>query len=286
MALIQQARRRTATRALVGIATAAALVLSGSAGYTVRAGDTLWGIASRQGVSLSSLISANALSNPDLIRPGQQLRLPGGARAASGTSSVAGGAVHVVAPGETLMGISIRYGVTMRRIARANGIADLNWVYAGQRLRIPSAAAPSPARSVQAPAMAAPRADVGRMLEETAQRYGFKPSFIKAIAYQESGWNQAARSSAGAVGVMQVLPSTGEFVSRYVVGRRLNLRNTQDNITAGVAFVDYLWKLTGGNVRRTLAGYYQGLRSVRKNGMYPSTKRYIANILALRSRFT
>ena len=70
-----------------------------------------------------------------------------------------------------------------------------------------------------------------------------------------------------------------------MVGRRLNLLNTQDNITAGVAFLDYLWRLTDGNVRRTLAGYYQGLQSVSDNGMYPSTKTYIANILALRDRF-
>lgn len=283
MASPPQARRRTVARTLLGILTVVTLMLPGTAGYTVRSGDTLWGIASRHGVSLASLVKANRLSNPDLIRPGQRLRVPGSSSPAQPSSGAA--TVHVVMPGETLMGISIRYGVTMARIAKASGVTNLHWIYAGQRLRIPSARS-SGAASTSAPAMAAPRANVGRLLEQTAAQYGFKASFIKALAYLESGWNQSARSSVGAVGVMQVLPSTGEFVARYVVGRPLNVYDTRDNIVAGVAFVDYLWKLTGGNVRRTLAGYYQGLRSVRQNGMYPSTKRYIANVLALRDRFS
>lgn len=269
---------------LVGI-TVIALTFSGTAGYTVRSGDTLWGIAQRLGVSVGSLASANSLRNPDLIRPGQQLRLPSTVNVRRGGAPTTA-SVHVVRPGETLMGISIRYGVLMRHIAAASGVRNLNQVFAGQRLRIPGtgAGAPAATKDTALPATAR-RADIGRMLERTARQYGFKPSFIKAIAYLESGWNPSVRSSAGAVGVMQVLPSTGEFVGRYLVGRRLDLTNPRDNIIAGVAFVDYLWRLTGGNVNRTLAGYYQGLRSVEFNGMFPSTKRYIANVLALRARF-
>ena len=287
-------RRGAPARSLLGVLTAVALMASGSAGYTVRAGDTLWSIARRLGVSTSALASANGVSNPDVIHPGTRLRVPSGSGSASSAAPASTASVHVVAPGETLMGISIRYQVMMRDIAAANGFRNLNWVYAGQRLKIPAgktvAAAPAPAPAPAARTSAAPltpaRADVGQMLAATARDYGFTPAFVKALAYQESGWNQSARSSAGAVGVMQVLPSTGDFVERYVVGRSLNINNTQDNITAGVAFLDHLWRLTGGDVERTLAGYYQGLRSVQDHGMYPSTKTYIANILALRDRFS
>ena len=270
---------RQAVRVGLGVLLVAMLALSGSAGYTVRAGETLSGIAARLGVSTSSLASANGITNPNLIRAGQELNVPG---AASGAAT--GGTVHTVRPGETLMGISIRYGVKMAVIASANGMSSLNLVYAGQRLRIPSGGGPAGAPAPSTGPTTA-RADVERMLTATAQRYGFRPAFIKAIAMQESGWNQSARSSVGAVGVMQVLPSTGEWVSRYLVGRQLDINNTQDNITAGVAFIAYLWDLTDGNVERTLAGYYQGLASVRENGMYPSTRSYIANILALRDRY-
>ena len=284
MASSLRARRRSVARTVVGLATVAALMLSGSAGYTVRTGDTLWTIASRLGVSVSALASANSLSNPNVIHPGQTLNVPGASSSAAPTSAAS---VHVVAPGETLMGISIRYGVLMRYIAAANGFSDFDVVYAGQRLKIPSGT-PAPAPVAAGPA-AAPvttsNAEVGALLDQTARRYGFNPAFIKAIAYQESGWHQSARSSVGAIGVMQVMPGTGEFVERYIVGRPLDITTAEDNITAGVAFVDYLWQLTGGDVRRTLAGYYQGLASVADNGMYPSTKSYIANVLALRDRF-
>ncbi|HVM21655.1 MAG TPA: lytic transglycosylase domain-containing protein, partial [Egibacteraceae bacterium] len=146
--------------------------------------------------------------------------------------------------------------------------------------------AAAPAAPASGPAAApAGRAEVGALLDRAAREHGFNPAFVKALAYQESGWNQSARSSANAIGVMQVLPSTGEFVSRYIVGRPLNLADTQDNVTAGVAYLAYLWRLTGGDVDRTLAGYYQGLRSVQDKGMYPSTRQYIANVKALRSRF-
>ena len=275
---------RRCFRVLLGVLVVAAMAMSGSAGYTVRLGDTLSGIAAKHGVSVQALVNANRISNPNLIRAGQTLTVPSGS--SGGTSTTPASGVHVVRPGETLMHISIRYGVKMSVIAAANGMSSLNLVYVGQRLRIPGKS-PSSTVATTAPNVGptTARADVGVMLERTARKYGFHPRFVKALAFQESGWNQAARSSAGAVGVMQVLPSTGAFVSRYIVGRPLNLAKTQDNITAGVAFLKYLWRLTGGDVERTLAGYYQGLASVRANGMYPSTKRYIANVLALRARF-
>lgn len=293
MAPQSQVRRRMRARTLLSLLAAAAVMLSGSAGYTVRSGDTLWSIAQRHGISVAALSSANGLSNPNVIHPGTQLSIPGGATSGT-TASTSGGSVHVVAPGETLMGISIRYQVMMRDIAAANGFDNLNWVYAGQRLRIPSAGA-VPAAVPAAPAAAAPsavataplttRADVGAILDQAARDYGFSPAFVKALAYQESGWNQSARSSVGAIGVMQVMPSTGDFIETYLVNRDLNLADTHDNVTAGVAFLSHLWRLTGGDVDRTLAGYYQGLQSVKDNGMYPSTRTYIANIKALRARF-
>lgn len=278
---------RTPVRSVLTLITVLAMTSSGSAGYVVRSGETLSGIALRNGVSVSALAAANRISDIHYIRAGQQLQMPGSA--SGGTAPAApGGATHSVLPGQTLIGISQRYGVPVARIAAANNLRSSNLIFAGTRLRIPGVASASSERVSPRAATAArnaSRADIDRMLDRTARQYGFNPRFVKALAHLESGWNNTVVSSAGAVGIMQVLPDTGQFVSTYLVGRRLDLNDPQDNITAGVAFLAHLWKLTDGDPRKTLAGYYQGLASVRQNGYYPSTKQYIANVLYLRERF-
>jgi soluble lytic murein transglycosylase-like protein len=92
-------------------------------------------------------------------------------------------------------------------------------------------------------------------------------------------------SPANAIGAMQVIPSTGEYVSRYLVHRRLNLLTAKDNVTAGVALLAQLMHVSN-NPAKASAAYYQGLGSLRAHGMYADTKAYVANILALQRRFT
>ncbi|MCA9910660.1 MAG: LysM peptidoglycan-binding domain-containing protein, partial [Anaerolineae bacterium] len=59
-------------------------------------------------------------------------------------SAQQGQTIHVVQPGENLFRISLRYGVSMGAIAQANGIANINLIFVGQRLVIPGAGAPVP----------------------------------------------------------------------------------------------------------------------------------------------
>ncbi|WP_052666954.1 lytic transglycosylase domain-containing protein [Nitriliruptor alkaliphilus] len=184
----------------------------------------------------------------------------------------AGSADYVVARGDTLTGIARAHGTTVSAIVAANDLPDADRIRAGDRLTLPDPAATA-------------RADVGAVLDRVARERGWSPAFVKAVAWQESGWNPRAVSSAGAIGVMQVMPETGRFVSRELVGRDLDLEDVHDNVTAGVAFLQHLWELTDGDPELTLAGYYQGLRSVAHNGMYDDTERYVANVLALRERF-
>lgn len=189
---------------------------------------------------------------------------------------------YVIRPGETLSDIAARAGLSVAEVQAANGIADPDRIYAGQTLRLEADASGG---SAAAPAGAGSREAVGALLDSTARAYGMDPAFVKAIAWQESGWNPSVVSSADAIGVMQVLPSTGRWVSESLVGRELDLHDPADNIEAGVVFLRYLYRLTGGDVDRLLAGYYQGLRSVEENGVYTDTVQYVANIKALRDRF-
>ncbi|HUH06206.1 MAG TPA: LysM peptidoglycan-binding domain-containing protein [Egibacteraceae bacterium] len=256
-----------------------ALIGGAAASYTVSPGDTLSGIAARHGLSVDELAALNGLGDPNRIFAGQTLALPGSV----GSPASTGDASHTVGLGDTLSGIAVRYGVGVGDIAAANGLSDPDRIVSGQRLIIPGAASSA---STAAPSpRAAARGDVEALLTSTAQRYGWSTAFVKAVAWQESGWSNTVVSSQGAIGIMQVLPETGEFASRHLVGRPLDLNDPADNVEAGVAFLDHLHALTGGDARKILAGYYQGLRSVERNGVYPSTERYIENVLALRDRF-
>jgi N-acetylmuramoyl-L-alanine amidase len=261
-----------------------ALLLAASASYTIQPGDTLSSIAVRHSVTVRALMDANGITNPNLIIAGRRLTIPTGSRA---TSSRAGdGTVHTVAAGETLSGIAVRYGVRSADIAAANGITNRNLIRIGQRLTIPGDGRTVTTASA-APRGSMSRAEVGALIERTARQHGWNPAFVKAVAWQESGWSNSVVSSAGAIGIMQVMPDTGRFISQHLNGgRTLNLHDPAQNVLAGVLFLDYLHRITGGDTDMILAGYYQGLGSVRRNGIYPSTRQYIANVLALRARFS
>lgn len=109
-----------------------ALLLAGTAwalDYRVRSGDTLAEIAQRFGVTVASIRAANGISG-DLIHVGQVLRIPS-------DDDGGGDTVHVVAPGEALYLIALRYRVTAAEIMRANNLSS-DVIQPGQRLRIPT----------------------------------------------------------------------------------------------------------------------------------------------------
>ena len=104
-------------------------LFSAAATYTIKPGDTLGAIASRNGVSVAALAKANDISDPNRVFAGQVLTLPGSTPSAPRT--------HVIASGETLGGIARKYGVSVAAIASANRIANPNRIAVGQRLTLP-----------------------------------------------------------------------------------------------------------------------------------------------------
>lgn len=221
--------------------------------YTVRSGDTLSGIASRHGVKLSALLSANRLSMKSIIYPGNKLAIPGGAPTAALQPTAA---TKPLVPSSFL---GFTYPPAVVNSANANK-ARLN-------------ASPVPTRE-----------QMRNIVADTARRMGVEPSLALAFAYQESGFNQRAVSPANAIGTMQVIPSSGEWASD-LVGRKLNLLNPQDNVTAGVAIIRQLLA-TSKTKDLAIAGYYQGQYSVSKYGMYKDTKAYVAAIKAHQKNFS
>lgn len=278
--------------------------------YRVRSGDTLSVIAQRTGTPLSSLLTMNRLSMRSIIHPGQVLRIKGkvvrhtrtATRAAAVTTTRR---AYTVRSGDTLSAIAVRFGTTQAAIAKASRLRSVNSLQVGQRLSIPVRRSSSTARFssntfegrtyassiVRAAAKnraylrshgVPSRTRTKQMVIATARRHGVDPRLALAVGWQESGWNQSQVSVANAIGVMQVIPSSGAWASD-MVGRRLNLLNTQDNITAGVVILRSLTR-SAKTLDQAIGGYYQGLYSVQKHGMYADTKRYVASVKAHRAR--
>jgi LysM repeat protein len=224
----------------------APLATTGS--YTIKAGDTLSSIASRHGVSLSALMTANNVSATTVIYPGQKLTIPGTGLQPAGTTTP-------LVP-STFLGFT--YPAAVVSSANENK-ALLN-------------ASPVPSR-----------AEMKSIVADTARRMGVSPSLALAFAEQESGFDQRAVSPANAIGTMQVIPSSGQWASD-LVGRKLNLLDPYDNATAGVAIIRALIA-TSKDLDTAIAGYYQGQYSVSKYGMYDDTKLYVESIKARQRTF-
>jgi N-acetylmuramoyl-L-alanine amidase len=306
-------------RKMLVIGALGGLVAGGSAAgrvHTVKRGDTLSAIGQRYGVSPGAIATANGVRNPNLIQAGRALSIPSGATAApvpgpSGTPAATTRS-HRVQLGETLDVVARRYGVGVAALAAANGIANPNFVVAGTVLRIPAGRAmPSPAVAKPASARPTGQAVVLAMPPATLaaarpapriavppDRAGLRSTFLRfsrlagvpsdlamALAWQESGWQRNLVSSTRAVGVMQLMPDTVEFVSTQLLRTApLNPYDPVANIRMGTRFLRYLLDANGGNVDRALASYYQGLRSVREIGPLEETRRFVANVKALRGR--
>jgi len=121
------------------------------------------------------------------------------------------------------------------------------------------------------------------LVSSTATSMGVDPALALAVAFQESGFNHASVSPANAIGTMQVIPSSGDWAGD-LVGRDLNLLDPNDNVVAGVAILRTLVR-TSPDLPTAVASYYQGASSVKRNGMYSDTRRYVANVQALMARF-
>jgi hypothetical protein len=128
------------------------------------------------------------------------------------------------------------------------------------------------------------RTSVRASLDFWARHYRLQPSLVKALAWMESGFQRNVRSGAGAKGVMQVTPGTWSYVEMFLIGHRVP--HTMDgNVRVGVAYFQELMREFHHRPRRALAAYNQGPWSVRMHGVYPETRAFVADVIALQRRF-
>lgn len=104
--------------------------------YTVQRGDTLWKIASTYGTTVQEIVDINKIANPNLIYPGQTLRILTNSTVQGSETRGTGSITYTVQRGNTLSQIASAYGVTVSHIIEMNNIQNPNLIYPGEKLRI------------------------------------------------------------------------------------------------------------------------------------------------------
>ncbi|MDR1482154.1 MAG: lytic transglycosylase domain-containing protein [Synergistaceae bacterium] len=119
-------------------------------------------------------------------------------------------------------------------------------------------------------------------LRELCEEYGVDPDLARAVLRHESGGDPKAVSSAGAIGLMQLMPATAR-------GLGVNPNNPIRNLEGGIKYLAQLSDKYNGDYTRTLAAYNAGSGRVDAYGgipPFPETERYVKNVLALYRKYS
>ena len=104
--------------------------------YTVQRGDTLSAIARRYGTTVQELVNINSIQNPNLIYPGEKLRILTNSTIPGNEERGTGSIIYTVKRGNTLSQIAREYRVSVEHIVELNDIQNPNRIYPGEKLRI------------------------------------------------------------------------------------------------------------------------------------------------------
>jgi soluble lytic murein transglycosylase-like protein len=130
----------------------------------------------------------------------------------------------------------------------------------------------------------ASRDEVRASIDRWSATYGVDPLLARALAWMESGFQNHVVSSVGARGVMQLIPSSMDFVQDVLLGQRVDTSTVDGNVRLGVRLLAHLLREWNGDVRLALAAWYQGSKAVRDNGVYKVSEQFVAAVTALRGR--
>jgi N-acetylmuramoyl-L-alanine amidase len=298
----------------ISIAAACAAVVAlpaaapASVPHTVQPGETLWSIAAASNLTTRTVAAVNGLPEDAQVVAGSTIVIPSETEGATALGAVAPPAAepapaadpdapavlgaYTVKPGDTLSRIAAAGGVSVEQLAWMNGLDPVRPILVGTALKLPTGSPAAKAVPATAPAVIAdadpqPTAQTVSATEvgAVAATHGVTPALAAAVAWQESGFQNGVVSRANARGVMQILPGTWTWIEQNLAGDELDASSPTENVHAGVMYLRQLLADARGNEAMALASYYQGAASVRRLGLLPDTKRYVANVTALKSRF-
>jgi hypothetical protein len=119
------------------------------------------------------------------------------------------------------------------------------------------------------------REDLDLIINQAAEAYGVDPALIKSVIKVESDFNSNSKSPKGAMGLMQLMPTTASDLGV------LNAYNPAENIQAGTRYLKTLLKRYDGNIDMALTAYNWGMGNLEKKpGKIPAeTKNYVENVI-------
>jgi soluble lytic murein transglycosylase-like protein len=127
------------------------------------------------------------------------------------------------------------------------------------------------------------RAELDPLVQRIASTHGVHAALLKAVIEVESGFNARALSPKGAIGLMQLMPTTA---ARY---GQFDLYSPEENLDVGARYLRDLLSMFGGDVRLAIAAYNAGENAVIRNGNqippYAETQRYVPMVLARYNQF-
>ena len=185
-------RAALTTLALVAASLISASPVVADVRVTVRAGESLSLLSLKYGVSVSAIMAANGITNPDLLYMGQELVIPG-----VGPSVATASVVVTVEWGDSLSAIAGDYGVSVAALMETNGIGDANAIFAGQELVVPGVSGPLLPAGPAVVTVAS-----GDTLSEIAQRYGVGLSALMSA-------NSLTNADTIYIGQQLTIPGTG-----------------------------------------------------------------------------
>ena len=239
------------------------------ASVTIRPGDTLWGIARSHQTTLRALLRLNPAlrSHPQFVVAGEVVAIPGRARASRPSTSL----------DEPFS----------RRMASPPPVPERSGHLAGDRREFTTRRSSVPTSRRRPEVGPAKKCRVDDLpggpqvrrwapaICQASQSTGVPAPYIAAIMTQESHGNPGLRSSAGAIGLMQLMPATAR-------GLGVNPYNSSQNILGGARYLGQLLGTFKGNLKLAFAAYNAGPGAVQRYGTVPpyrQTRSYVRNIL-------
>lgn len=249
-------------RLTVVIASLGLLAAAGFAGfsstYTVKSGDTLWAIAQANGISVSQLAAANNMGENDLLMIGRRLVIPGSNGVASGTPAEPASTTAATGPGSEN---PRTFCATFSESGGPWGVLpQILYAYPSRLALLPT-------------------------FRYWASYYNLSLPLLEAIDFEESGWQQNVVSDTGAIGIGQIMPSTGAFIADELIGEHMDIHSPSDNIRLSAAFLAYLAGVEGNNTCATIAAYYEGPINESLYGVFSDSQQYVAAVEALIPEF-